>query len=101
MGYDIDLNLKCECYKQAFHSKFLRVLFQFGGFENSRGQYEFGPHALDFIKDIGHRIVESTGEKRSTSYVMQTIGMAIQCGTSSCILETVVDSRKLDEVYYL
>ena len=27
----------------------------------------FGPHALDFIKDIGHRIVESTytGEKRS------------------------------------
>ena len=26
-----------------------------------------GPHALDFIKDIGHRITESTGEKKSTS----------------------------------
>jgi hypothetical protein len=61
----------------------------------------FGPHALDFIKDIVHRIVESTGEKRSTSYPMQTIGMAIQRANSSCILETVVDSRKLDEVYYL
>ena len=61
----------------------------------------FGPHALDFIKDIGHRIVESTGEKRSTSYLMHTIGMAIQRSNSSCILETVVDSRKLDEVYYL
>ena len=35
----------------------------------------FGPHALDFIKDIGNRIVESTGEKRSTSYRIQTIRM--------------------------
>merc|ERR1712051_1155289 len=55
----------------------------------------FGPHALDFIKDIGHRITESTGEKKSTSYLMQTIGMAIQRGNSSCILETVSDSNKL------
>ena len=61
----------------------------------------FGPHAQDFIKDIGHRIMESTGEKKSTSYLMQTIGMAIQRGNSCCILETVLDSRKLDEVYYL
>ena len=61
----------------------------------------FGPHALDFIKDIGHRITESTGEKKSTSYLMQTIGMAIQRGNSSCILETVSDSKKLDGVYYL
>ena len=48
----------------------------------------FGPHALDFTKDIGHRIAESTGEKKSTSYPKQTIGMAIQRGNSSCILET-------------
>ena len=61
----------------------------------------FGPHALDFIKDIGHRITESTGEKKSTSYLMQTIGMAIQRSNSSCILETVSDSKKLDGVYYL
>jgi hypothetical protein len=51
-------------------------------------------------KDIGYRITESTGEKKSTSYLMQTIGMAIQHGNSSCILETVLDSKKLDEVYY-
>ena len=61
----------------------------------------FGPHALYFVKDIGHRITESTGEKKSTSYLMQTIGMAIQHGNSSCILETVLDSEKLDGVYYL
>ena len=32
---------------------------------------------------------------------IQTIGMAIQRGNISCILESVLDSRKLDEVYYL
>ena len=50
---------------------------------------------------IGQRIMEISGEKRSTSYLMQVIGMAIQRGNSACILETVSDSRKLDEVYYL
>ena len=58
----------------------------------------YGPHALGFIKDIGRRIQESTGEKRATSYLMQTIGIAIQLGNS---LGTVKDSRKMDEVYYL
>ena len=38
-------------------------------------QFSLRPHALDFIKDIGRRIKESTGEKRATSYLMQTIGM--------------------------
>ena len=61
----------------------------------------YGPHALGFIKDIGRRIQESTGEKRATSYLMQTIGIAIQRGNSQCILGTVKDSRKMDEVYYL
>ena len=43
-----------------------------------------GPYALNFIKDIGVRIKESTGEKRATSYLMQAIGMAIQRGNSQC-----------------
>ena len=57
--------------------------------------------AVNFIKDIGWRITDISGEKRSTSYLMQVIGMAIQKGNSACMLETVTDSRKLDEVYYL
>ena len=54
----------------------------------------YGPSALDFIKDVGRRIKESTGEKRATSYLMQAIGIAIQRGNSQCILGTVKDSRK-------
>ena len=61
----------------------------------------YGPNALDFIKDVGCRIKESTGEKHATSYLMQAIGIAIQRGNSQCILGTVKDSRKIDEIYYL
>ena len=39
--------------------------------------------------------------EETTGYLMQTIGMAIQRRNSSCILETVSDSKKLDGVYYL
>ena len=53
------------------------------------------------VKDIGCRIKESTSEKQATSYLMQAIGIAIQRGNSQCILGTVKDSRKMDEVYYL
>ena len=34
----------------------------------------YGPHALNFIKDIGWRIMEISGEKWSTSYLMQFKG---------------------------
>ena len=57
MGYDIDLNLKCECYKQDFHSKFTISLLKFGRFDDSRGQYELsieGKHktsGLIFLKN--------------------------------------------------
>jgi hypothetical protein len=65
----------------------------------------YGPHALNFIKDIGQRYwTKNYGyqwRKRYTSYLMQVIGMAIPRGNSACILEIVTDSRKLDEVYYL
>jgi hypothetical protein len=39
--------------------------------------------AVNFIKDIGWRITDISGEKRSTSYLMQVIGMAIQKGNSA------------------
>ena len=50
-------------------------------------------YALNFTKDIDQRIMEISGEKSSTFYLMQVIGMAIQRGSSACILETVTDER--------
>ena len=89
--YELVIPFSCSTYnfiKSSFiyeQVKYFEIAFEIVG-------------TLDFIKDIGHRIVESTGEKRSTSY---RIAMAIQHDNSRCILETVVDSRKLDEVYRL
>ena len=40
----------------------------------------YGPHASNFIKDIGHRIKESMSEKQATSYLMQAIDITIQRG---------------------
>ena len=49
----------------------------------------YGSHALDFIKDIGCKIRESTSEKRPTLYMMQAIGIAIQQGNKETMTFTI------------
>ena len=61
----------------------------------------WAPMAMKFIKDIGGRITDATGEKRSTSFLFQSIGMAVQRGNSASIAGTVPSMKKLDEIYYL
>ena len=40
----------------------------------------FGPQGLKFLKEVGKKIREVTGEKLSTFYLIQSISMAIQRG---------------------
>ena len=61
----------------------------------------WGKAGLDFIQQIGSRIIEATGEKRSTQYLFQSISMATQRGNVISILGTPPDSKKMDELYYL
>ena len=61
----------------------------------------WGPQGLKFIKDIGSRIAEATGEKRSKYFIFQAISMAVQRGNVSSILGTIPDARKMEEVFYL
>ena len=56
---------------------------------------------MKFIQEIGSRIADTTGEKRSTSYLFQSIGIAIQRGNAASIAGTVPSSKQLDELYYL
>ena len=58
-----------------------------------------GSQGLNLIKEIGKRISEVTGEKRSTFYLLQNISMAIQRGNTSCVIGTVTVSEGLDEVF--
>ena len=61
----------------------------------------WGPLGLKFVREIGGRIAESTGEKRSRYYLFQAISMAIQRGNVSSILGTAQNGKKLEEIYYL
>ena len=61
----------------------------------------WAPMAAKFIKDIGSRITDATGEKRATSFLFQSLGIATQRGNASSIAGTVPSMKTLDEVYYL
>ena len=49
--------------------------------------------------NIGRKICDVTGEKRSTSYLLQSISIAIQCGNASSAMKTVYNDRKLEKEY--
>ena len=64
----------------------------------------FGPWApmgLKLIKEIGKKFCDPTGEKRSTSYLLQSISIAIQRGNAASLMGTVYNGRKLEEIYNL
>ena len=60
----------------------------------------WGPTGLKFIKDIGARISEATGEKKAKYYLFQAISIAVQRGNVASVLGTTPDTRKLDEIFY-
>ena len=47
-----------------------------------------GSSSLDFLKDLGKRIYRSTGQKRSAEFLRQRLGIAVQIGNASSVLET-------------
>ena len=61
----------------------------------------WGTEGLHFIKCIGKKIQEITGEKRSTFYLFQSISVAIQRGNAASVLSTAKPGKKLDEIFYL
>ena len=60
----------------------------------------WGPIGLKFISEIGARIKEASGEKRSKSFLFQALSMAVQKGNVISVLGTTPDTKKLDEIFY-
>ena len=56
---------------------------------------------MKFIKEIGKKIEENTGEKHATAYLIQSISMSIQRGNAASIMGTIGPTKKLDEIYEL
>ena len=59
------------------------------------------PMGLQFIKEIGSRIAEITGDKRSTSHLFQRLGISTQRGNAASVEGTVRNIKELEELYYL
>lgn len=61
----------------------------------------FGPSASTFLSNIGKRLIASTGDIRSASYLHQSISMAVQRGNAISVLGTLPKNKTLKEIYYL
>lgn len=61
----------------------------------------FGEDGLKLVSRIGELMRNVTGEKRSTSFLIQRISVAVQRGNAAAILGTVPSECSLDEIYYL
>ena len=54
-----------------------------------------------FLEDLGHKRGLINSEKRSESFLFQSIGISIQKGNAACILGTKGIYGKLEELSYL
>ena len=61
----------------------------------------WGPSGIKFVQDIGDRIAQHNGDKRSASFLFQAISMAVQRGNIASIRGSVPDTKTLSELYYL
>ena len=55
----------------------------------------WGPRGQKIMKEIGKKVHEATGEKRSTFYLFQSISTAIQRGNAACVIGTAPTSEGL------
>ena len=61
----------------------------------------WGKQGHELVKEIGRKICEVTGERRSSFCLLQRISMAVQRGNAASILGTVSSSSNLEEIFYL
>ena len=61
----------------------------------------WGSRSLKFIQELGQRMCEATGEKRSTSYLFQSLSIATQRGNIASIRGSLPDIKTMHEIYYL
>ena len=61
----------------------------------------WGPSGWKFIKDLGQGISMATGQRQSTFFLFQSLGMEVQKGNASSLIGTLDSSKKLEELFYL
>ena len=51
-----------------------------------------GPLSMKFLKELGKRIVSTSGDKRAASYLRQRLGLCVQMGNAACVIECAAGS---------
>ena len=59
----------------------------------------WGPEGHKLIREIGKKVQEVTGEKRSTFYLFQSISMAVQRENAACVIGSAPTSEGLEEIF--
>ena len=60
----------------------------------------FGPRTTQFLKELGHRLRQVSGEANSYAYLTQRLSVAVQRGNAASVLGTMkVDSD--DEEFFV
>ena len=99
-----------ECSRVAGAAAEFREKVKNSHYKELEGDYCFFPIAVEtfgswgseshkLVKEIGKKVMEETGEKRSSFYLFQNISIAIQRGNASCVLGTIPHSEGLDEIF--
>ena len=57
----------------------------------------FGAETLSFLKDLGHRLHQTTGDSQSYQFLLQHLSVAIQRGNSTSVLGTLSSFDGLDD----
>ena len=60
----------------------------------------WGPAARTFLSDIGRRIEQATGRKRSSEFLRQRISMEIQRGNAASVMGTAETSKDGINAFY-
>ena len=61
----------------------------------------WAPDSLKFMKDLGSRVTEATGEKHAKSFLFKSPSFNLKRGNALCVMGTVNHHQKLEEIYNL
>ena len=59
----------------------------------------WGQEGHKLVKEIGKKVMQATGETRSTEFLFQAMSIAVQRGNASCVIGTVPHSEGLEEIF--
>ena len=61
----------------------------------------FGPETMSFISALGRRICQTSGEKKSFSFLLQRLAVAIQRGNSACVVGTLGNNSSPEDFFHV